>query len=49
MLSREQPDRIRVAFEDHRLVDKCQADPSGHFGPSSVRQVPLVKPRTSTP
>ena len=35
MLPRNHPDRIRIAFDDTRLVAKCRAAPSGDPRPST--------------
>ena len=35
MLPREQPDRIEVAFDDHRLVSNAGAAAAGHASPPS--------------
>ena len=34
MLPLEDPDRIQIAFDDHRLVNNAGAAPSGHSGPA---------------
>ena len=34
MLPLEHPDRIQIAFDDHRLVNQCRAASSGHPGPA---------------
>ena len=34
MLPLEHPDRIQIAFDDHRLVNNAWAAPAGHPGPA---------------
>ena len=34
MLPLEHPDRIQIAFDDHRLVNNAGPDPSRHAGPA---------------
>ena len=34
MLPRNHPDRIQIAFDDHRLVNNAGLLPSGHPGPA---------------
>ena len=29
------PDGIHIAFDDHRLVNECRADPTRHVGPAT--------------
>ena len=36
MLADDHPDRIHVAFDDHRLVSKCWPDPASHVGPTPL-------------
>ena len=46
MLPRNHPDRIQIAFDDHRLVAKCRADPSRHPRPApSPAPTPPEAPR----
>ena len=35
MLPRNHPDRIRIVFDDHRLVARCRSAPAGHPRPAS--------------